>query len=148
MELPFKLYRSHKPKTIYNWKVKYELKESDEKIEELYNRYIIATHCELCNKEFKSSSDRCMEHDHETGRFRNIVCKRCNALKHDVKMRSDNTSSYKGISKQTNKSCKQGFYWRFELRINGKKKTIKYSTNFEFLKDFADKWKIDNNYIT
>jgi hypothetical protein len=147
MELPFKLYRSHKSTTIYNWK-RNGLKESDEFIEEIYNRYIVASHCELCNKQFKSSSDRCMEHNNETGKFRNIACSSCNQKKHDVKMNSNNTSGYKGIFKQKSKKCKQGFIWRFQAIVNGKKKFIKNSTDLEFLKGWADKWKIENNYNT
>jgi hypothetical protein len=148
MELPFKLRKGHKSYTKCHWKKRTGLKESDEKIEELYNRYIIATHCELCNKQFKSSKDRQMEHDHETGKFRNITCNSCNMKKHDVKMLSNNTSGYKGISKRILKKYKQGFIWVFDAVINGRQKTIKCSTDLEFLKAFADQWKIDNNYNT
>ena len=147
MSLPFKLSKRHKYLTIYNWKRK-GLIETDEFIDELYNRYIIATNCELCNKEFKTSQDREMDHSHTTFKFRNIVCNSCNQLKQDVKMRSDNTSGYRGIYKQKYKRSKQGFRWVFEVSINGKKKTIKTSTDLEFLKGWANQWKIDNNYLT
>jgi len=46
--------------------------------DEMYNRYITTTHCDVCNKEFKNSKDRCLDHDHETGEFRQILCNRCN----------------------------------------------------------------------
>jgi hypothetical protein len=147
MELPFKLRKNHKYFAIWTWK-KNGLKESDEFIEELYNRYIVASHCELCNKQFKSSQDRCMDHCHKTGKFRNIACNSCNNLKYDVKMNSNNTSGYKGIFKQKIKKCKQGFTWVFQVNVGGKLKRIKTSTNLEFLKGWADQWKIDNNYNT
>jgi hypothetical protein len=89
-----------------------------------------------------------MEHDHNTGKFRNIVCQSCNQFKADVKMQSNNTSGYKGIYKKKDKTCKKGFIWTFEARVNGIKKIIKRSIDFEFLKEFADKWKKDNNYYT
>ena len=34
--------------------------------------------CSHCDKEFKNSRDRNLDHDHETGLFRAIVCHRCN----------------------------------------------------------------------
>tara|TARA_R110001592_G_scaffold69878_2_gene214308 strand:+ start:49 stop:495 length:447 start_codon:yes stop_codon:yes gene_type:complete len=148
MSLPFELSKYHKTNTKYRWINQLELKETDEKIEEIYNKYIVATHCELCNKEFISRKDRHMEHCHESGRFRNIVCTRCNLLKHDNKLQSNNTSGYKGIFKTYGKTCKHGFYWKFEAYVNGKKKTIKSSVDFDKLVAFADKWKLENNYHT
>jgi len=146
MSLPFKLHKDNKSKSIYNWKSR-GLKETDEFIEELYERYIYTTHCELCNKEFKSSQDRHMEHNHTTGKFRNITCNSCNHLKHDVKIQSNNTSGYNGISKYYAKTYKQGFSWRFRAIVDGKYKPIKYSIDFDKLVKYADKWKLDNNYL-
>lgn len=147
MELPFELYKNHKSLTKYNWK-RNGLIATEEEFEALYYMYIYTSHCELCNKEFKNSLNRHMEHSHETGEFRNIVCSSCNKLKYDVKVRTDNTSGYVGINKSINKRCKQGFYWQFSVMINGKRKFIKTSVDKEKLIEFADKWKKDNNYNT
>tara|TARA_R110000803_G_scaffold37550_1_gene80908 strand:+ start:120 stop:602 length:483 start_codon:yes stop_codon:yes gene_type:complete len=46
--------------------------------EKMYNDYIATTHCECCLKEFSSSRDRCLDHDHETGEFRWVICQSCN----------------------------------------------------------------------
>ena len=46
--------------------------------DEMYNNYIATTHCECCLKEFSSSRDRCLDHDHETGEFRWVICQSCN----------------------------------------------------------------------
>ena len=143
-DLPFELKKYHKSKTRCNWK-RYGLIMNN--FEEIYNKYIYATHCELCNKQFATIRDRYMEHCHETGQFRNIVCNRCNLLKKDRKQ-SNNISGYKGISKITNKSCKQGYFWRFQVKINCKKKTIKTSVDLDKLVKFAEQWKKDNNYHT
>jgi hypothetical protein len=144
MELPFELKKEHKRKTERNWKI-WGLNMDN--FEEIYKKYIYSTHCELCNKEFPTTRDRHMDHNHATGEFRNIVCHKCNMLKSD-RFNKNNTSGYKGISKQTTPNAKQGYIWRFEAYIDGKRKIIKASVNKEKLIEFADKWKIDNNYHT
>lgn len=143
MELPFELGKDHKSRNKSKWKHR---GLNMDNFEEIYNRYIYATHCELCNKEFISCKHRVMDHCHTTGNFRNIVCHSCNQLKSDVKIYSNTTSGYKGISKQNDKKCKQGFYWYFAVSINGTRKTIKNSVDLEWLKVFADNWKKENNY--
>ena len=64
-----------KSQTIYAWK-RHGLIHDD--YNELYEIYIKTMNCEHCNKEFKNSTDRCMDHDHATGKFRKIVCRACN----------------------------------------------------------------------
>ena len=46
--------------------------------DELYTLYLSATNCEVCRKEFIDSFDRCMDHCHETGLFRQFLCRSCN----------------------------------------------------------------------
>ena len=41
-------------------------------------RYIPATQCEVCEKVFKSTRDRCMDHCHTTGEIRWVLCQSCN----------------------------------------------------------------------
>jgi len=149
MELPFEITKRHKAETKNRWKQQ-ELSFTPEEFEILYYRYIYLTHCELplCNKEFKDSKDRHMDHNHKTGEFRNFICSTCNKRRYDNKIRKDNTSGYKGICKHFDKSCKQGFYWRFRVSTDGKTKTIKTSVDFDKLVEFANKWKIENNYNT
>ena len=144
-DLPFDLYKEHKALTKYKWKSRGLITD---KFEEIYNKYIYATHCQLCNKEFTNTRDRQMEHCHATGKFRNIVCNSCNQRKADVKLKSNNTSGYKGISKKNDKNYKQGFYWLFVVQINNKRKIIKYSVDLNKLVEFAEQWKKDNNYHT
>ena len=148
MELPFKLPKYHKSDTLRNWKQQGLVHDNPEA---LYDEYIYATNCDLCGKLYKSSKDRQMEHEHLDGKygpFRNFTCRSCNMLKYDVKMKSNNTSGYKGISKLKDKNCKQGFRWEFQAMIDGKKKTIKTCVDKDKLIEFSEKWKKDNNYNT
>ena len=46
--------------------------------DDLFQVYIKTLNCQHCNKEFKNRQDRHMDHNHETGLFRKIVCHRCN----------------------------------------------------------------------
>ena len=48
----------------------------------VYPIFLKATHCERCGVEFednKGRNQKCMDHCHSTGMFRNVVCRNCNA---------------------------------------------------------------------
>jgi len=138
MKLPFELYKNHKSNTKKNWKTK-GLICSEEELEEIYQRYIYSSHCEICEKIYETRDDRQMDHSHETGEFRNICCRSCNLRKRDVKI-SDNKSGYKYIYEQNDPACKQGFIWQFQVTIDGKRKKIKSSVDLEKLVKFRDEW--------
>jgi hypothetical protein len=139
MKLPFELSKRHKTSTKSNWK-KNGLICTDEEFEEIYQQYIYSSHCELCKKKYQTSRHRCMEHCHETGKFRNICCMSCNQRKRDRKTNSNNTSGYQYIIKQKDTTCKQGFTWVFQVTINGKGETKKTSVDLEKVIQFRDKW--------
>jgi len=72
-----------KSRIITGWKYKGLISED---YDVLYDRYIKSTNCDECgcdygNKGDGSSSWRCMDHDHETGLFRNFLCNRCNLIR-------------------------------------------------------------------
>ena len=142
-ELPFPLYKYHKRMTKDKWRRRGLIWENEAEINALYEHYIYATQCELCQKIFPNTRDRQMEHCHNTGKFRNIVCRRCNALKADRKIQSDNTSGHKGIYWVR---CQN--VWRFQAYVDGKQKHIKQMNELDELVTFAERWYIENNYHT
>ena len=88
----------------------------DNDFEEIYDRYINSSQCELCNKVYKNSLDKCLDHCHTTGKFRNVVCQNCNKIR-DVKIRVDNKLKEKNINYVKK-------YNRYRIRIERNKKTI------------------------
>jgi len=54
-----------------------------ENFDELYDYYINCENCEDCNVEltvdrYSTATTRCLDHQHTTGLFRNVVCHSCN----------------------------------------------------------------------
>jgi len=46
--------------------------------EELYEYYKNCVKCEACGNSFTESSNKCLDHDHKTGDFRQVLCRGCN----------------------------------------------------------------------
>ena len=142
-----KMNKYHKSNKKSHWKQQ-GMKFTEEDFEYIYSEYMKATNCDLCDKLFKSTKDRQLDHNHKTGAIRNILCNRCNGLRADNKMTCTNTSGYKNISKYKRKDCKQGFRWVFQVQIGGKTKKIKTSIDLDKVVVFRDKWVKENNYYT
>lgn len=55
-----------------------------EHFEEIYEIYMITTHCDFCEVELTedkiiTKTSKCMDHSHITGEFRNVLCHSCNS---------------------------------------------------------------------
>tara|TARA_R110002049_G_C8925851_1_gene543707 strand:- start:279 stop:725 length:447 start_codon:yes stop_codon:yes gene_type:complete len=120
MSLPFELRNRHKYLTRKNWEKRNIEFRDDGHFNYVYNEYIHATNCELCNKLFSNSRDRHLDHNHITGQVRHIVCLKCNHHKKDRKIRLDNTSGEKCISKRNDKCYNSGYCYEINITRNNK----------------------------
>ena len=67
---------------ITNWKKSGVINDD---FNSLYEYYINCKNCEDCNVELQQSNyganKKCLDHDHTTGQFRNVICHRCNVIR-------------------------------------------------------------------
>ena len=143
MSLPFELTSYHKKDTKSKWRNTYDppLICTDEEFEVIYDRYIHCSKCELCDEVFKTSLHRRLDHCHQTGKFRNIVCPKCNGRKIDNKNQGCIDERY--ISKSFRKA-RNYYQYTFELRRNNKQIVCKRNKDLDKLIKIRDEW-IKNN---
>ena len=71
----------YKVYTKSNWKSRGLVMDN---FEEIFDRYMKTTNCDRCNIELTTRDNppkmttKCMDHQHQTGLFRNILCTKCN----------------------------------------------------------------------
>lgn len=87
----------------YRWKGLGIIFKNEEDKNYWGNRYYNSINCELCNKQYKSTKDRQLDHNHITGEPRNVICNRCNCMRIDRKINSNNKYS-KNIYFNNNKN--------------------------------------------
>jgi hypothetical protein len=70
-----KTEQGKKSYTISNWKSYGVIHEN---FDELYELYISTNKCNVCKKVFDENNKKCLDHDHDTGKFRYVLCWSCN----------------------------------------------------------------------
>ena len=137
MSLPFELPKYYK-RTMKNlWRTQRGLLCTDEEFEEIYDKYIHCSQCELCGFVFEKSRKRHMDHCHKTGKFRNVVCVKCNGRKIDNK--SYGSVDERNITKSFNKRSNK-YVYTFKLVRDDKLIVYKTSIHLEKVIKFKDEW--------
>ena len=74
-----------KIKTLHSWTYALDLQESSEDLDRIYELRETQELCNACDVKLTRNGDRCntdatMDHDHNTHRFRHIICRSCNTM--------------------------------------------------------------------
>tara|TARA_R110000751_G_scaffold5894_1_gene26074 strand:+ start:87 stop:470 length:384 start_codon:yes stop_codon:yes gene_type:complete len=106
--MSFTLGKRHKYITIWKWKSRGIICDYDA----IYDIVISTFMCDYCGITFPESKDRCLDHDHDDGSVRGVVCRYCNHL-------MENKLNEKYISKEW---CErdQKYRYRIDIWIKGK----------------------------
>ena len=70
-----------KSQTISNWRRKGVLDHFNDNFETLYRIYLSTKFCDECAFELNTGDNgmrKCLDHHHDSGYFRNILCNSCN----------------------------------------------------------------------
>ena len=74
--------KGKKSTIISGWKYKGLIADDYDAI---YDRYINTHECDCCKKPIhQGKGSRVMDHDHKTGKFRNVLCHDCNILRYHL----------------------------------------------------------------
>ena len=110
----------HQQFSINNWEKRGLLCREGETYKDIYHNVMSVNNCELCNVEFTEEikNQRCMDHDHNTGYFRKVLCRKCNAhyLRAKQKLKITNKTGHMWITPSItkNKSGRYSVSFRYE----------------------------------
>jgi len=129
-----------KGKIIYRWKQRGLLLKDNETYDDIYNYVMSINNCQLCNDEFSHVNKklRCMDHDHETGFFRMVLCNSCNSQygkNHNKrKLHDNNKSGHRHISIEGEKFvfAIQRNKKTHKKRFNTLEEALEYKNNYLF----------------
>ena len=98
--------------TIRSWMNQGLLCREGETYKDIYYHVMSIDNCELCNVgliEGVKTNSRCMDHDHNTGYFRMVLCRRCNSgfdrpIPKVIKIKKNNKMGHMWISRNIKKT--------------------------------------------
>ena len=96
-------------------------------LELIHDKFMKTKYCEICKCDF-DTIQKMMDHNHETGEFRNILCNKCNTNLLDTKKRTTNKSGHKNI-----RWCKTNNLWVYQKTIYGKTITRSFKSKIDCL---------------
>ena len=127
--MPEKIYDSkHQGDAIYRWKNYGLILREGETYKGIYSLYINTDFCNLCSVKFNNevhNERRCMDHDHSTGYFRQVLCHKCN-IGFDLSIQKSKTG-HRWISPNIQKRGSKFPYVTFRYNRTGFKKKASQS---------------------
>ena len=103
--------------------------------EKAWAAYCNSKRCEWCNNEYKTNRDKQMDHCHDFGHFRNILCQTCNTWRRDSKF----------ICKSWDKKLSK-YYYYINVKRNGKKILCNRRTTLEEAEELLLEFKRNNGF--
>ena len=129
--------------TIFQWKKRGMKFETMDEAKAIYQKYKVATKCEVCSKSFEDVKKH-LDHDHETGQVRNIVCCHCNWWRQDYRGNDYDKWIKKRFRKDRNKD-----YFFIKIMRNKKNVLSTKTTSKEKAVEIVDNFILNNpNFFT
>ena len=120
--MPQKIWDSpHQQYTIYNWIKSGLICREGESYKGIYSFVRSVDNCQLCSVKFTDEVNnewRCMDHSHETGFFRQVLCNKCNKG-FDKELRKNTKTGHRWISPSIIKSKSGNIYVYFQYKRKG-----------------------------